>query len=312
MTRIEKTVFISYRHTNAPWALAIFKDLTQHGYDVFYDFNGIASGDFESVIVENIKARAHFILLLTPSALEHCGEPGDWLRREIETALKSQRNIIPLMLEGFDIGSPGIAKHLTGELTKLQKYNAMRVPVDFFDEAMTRLREKFLNVPLDAVLHPVSSTAQQAAKAERLAASGAPQVKETALSAQQWFEQGFNATDPDEKLRCYSEAIRLDPDFADAYANRGAARREKGDLDGALKDLDEAIRLNPDYTLMWGFRRRRWLAEDGVVEEFPPTRKQTWLHKNRTLAGVGIGVLLAIVILAGTVLYSQQAILWPF
>ena len=247
MARIEKTVFISYRHTNASWALAIYQNLTHNAYDVFYDFNGIASGDFESVILENIKARAHFILLLTPSALERCDEPGDWLRREIETALKSQRNIIPLMLEGFDHSSPGIAKHLTGELANLKRYNALRVPPDYFDDAMRRLREQFLNVPLDAVLHPASSTAQQAAKAQRVAASGAPQVKETALSAQQWFEQGFNATDPDEKLRCYSEAIRLDPDFADAYANRGAARRQKGDLDGALKDLDEAIRLNPDY-----------------------------------------------------------------
>ena len=76
MGRIEKTVFLSYRRTNAPWALAISQNLTHHGYDVFFDFNGIASGDFESVILENIRARAHFVVLLTPSALERCGEPG--------------------------------------------------------------------------------------------------------------------------------------------------------------------------------------------------------------------------------------------
>jgi hypothetical protein len=46
MPRIEKTVFISYRRTNFPWALAIFHELTSHGYDVFLDYNGIASGDF--------------------------------------------------------------------------------------------------------------------------------------------------------------------------------------------------------------------------------------------------------------------------
>jgi hypothetical protein len=33
MERIEKTVFLSYRRTNIPWALSIFKDLTQHGND---------------------------------------------------------------------------------------------------------------------------------------------------------------------------------------------------------------------------------------------------------------------------------------
>src|SRR5947199_10514598 len=106
MARIEKTVFISYRRTNVPWALAIFQNLTHHGYDVFFDFNGIASGDFEQVIIENIKARAHFLVLLTPSALERCGDSGDWLRREIETAFETRRNIVPLMLEGFDFATP--------------------------------------------------------------------------------------------------------------------------------------------------------------------------------------------------------------
>jgi hypothetical protein len=45
MERIENTVFLSYRHTNAPWALAIFQNLTDHGYDVFFDFSGVASGE---------------------------------------------------------------------------------------------------------------------------------------------------------------------------------------------------------------------------------------------------------------------------
>ena len=95
MYLVSKTVFVSYRRTNVPWALAISQNLTHHGCDVFFDFNGIASGDFEQVILGNIKARALFVVLLTPSALERCGEPTDWLRREIETALETKRNIVP-------------------------------------------------------------------------------------------------------------------------------------------------------------------------------------------------------------------------
>src|ERR1035438_910827 len=159
MERIEKTVFLSYRRTNVPWALAIFQNLTQYGYDVFFDYNGIASGDFERIILGNITARAHFLVLLTPSALERCSDPGDWLRRETETALDSQRNIVPLMLEGFDFGAPGIASGLTGTLAPLKHYNALRVPVEYFEEAMHRLRDKYLNVPLTAVLHPASPSA---------------------------------------------------------------------------------------------------------------------------------------------------------
>jgi len=40
--------------------------------------------------------------------VERCGDPADWLRREIETALATQRNTVPLMLEGFDFGTPKI------------------------------------------------------------------------------------------------------------------------------------------------------------------------------------------------------------
>ena len=79
MGRIEKTVFISYRHTNFWIALAIFQNLHANGYDVFFDYKSIPSGDFEQVIIENVKARAHFIVILTPSALDRCNEPGDWL-----------------------------------------------------------------------------------------------------------------------------------------------------------------------------------------------------------------------------------------
>src|ERR1039457_2148149 len=127
MGRVEKTVFISYRRsTTTPWALAIFHNLTSHGFDVFFDYNGIASGDFERVILGNIKARAHFLVLLTPSTLERCGDPSDWLRREIETALEVQRNIVPLMLEGFDFSTPEIASHLkVGTLADLRRYNAL-------------------------------------------------------------------------------------------------------------------------------------------------------------------------------------------
>jgi tetratricopeptide (TPR) repeat protein len=247
MGRLEKTVFISYRRTNFPWGLAIFQDLTYHGYDVFFDFTGIASGDFESVILENIKARAHFIVLLTPSALERCGDPGDWLRREIETALEVRRNIIPLMLENFDFGAPGIGNQLTGDLEALKGYNGLRVPPGYFAEAMGRLREKYLNVPLDAVLHPASLSAKRAAKEQQAVAATAPAVQEEELTAGEWFERGFNASDHDEELRCFSEAIRLKPDFAEAFYNRGLARQAKGDLEGELQDYNDAIRLKPDY-----------------------------------------------------------------
>lgn len=246
MTRVEKTVFLSYRRTNVPWALAIAQNLTHNGFDVFLDYQGIATGDFEQVILENIRARAHFLILLTPSALECCDQPGDWFRREIEEALETRRNVVPLMLEGFAFHTQTIASKLTGKLEVLKRYNGMTVPAEYFDAAMTKLRDKFLNVSLEAVLHPASELAQQAAKVQQAAAAAAPPVQQRELTAQEWFERGFNADDPDEAIRCYTAALQLQPDYAKAYNNRGVAHANKSDHNEAINDYTEALRLQPD------------------------------------------------------------------
>jgi tetratricopeptide (TPR) repeat protein len=257
MARIEKSVFLSYRRTNLPWALAIFQNLRQHGYDVFFDYNGIASGDFEQVIIGNIKASAHFIVVLTPSALERCDDPADWLRREIETALANQRNIVPLMLEGFDFGTPEIANQLTGKLAALKRYNGLKIPPEYFDEAMERLRNRYLNIPLTAVLHPTSFAAQKAAALQMAGADAAPAVEEKELTSQQWFERGTarrNKGDLDGAIKDYSEAIRLKPNAAAAFLGRGLARSIKGDSNGAITDYSEAIWLEPNFAFAFAGR----------------------------------------------------------
>jgi formylglycine-generating enzyme len=170
MARIEKTVFISYRRADRWAALAVFKDLTQHGYDVFIDYDGIASGDFERSIVDNLKARAHFLVLLSSTALEHCNDPGDWLHREILLAIETHRNIVPLLLDGFSFSSSTSRERLQGKLEPLSRYQSVSLHEEFFDAAMERLRSKFLMVSVDAVLHPASRRAQQVARGQQEAA----------------------------------------------------------------------------------------------------------------------------------------------
>ncbi|MDH4371753.1 MAG: tetratricopeptide repeat protein, partial [Nitrospira sp.] len=247
MTQVEKTVFISYRRINESWALAVYLNLTHSGFDVFIDYEGIASGDFERVILENIRARAHFLVLLTPAALDRCDEPNDWLRREIEEALEARRNVVPLMLEGFDFRTPTIASKLTGKLARVQRYNGMTIKsAEHFNAAMTKLRDKFLNVPLDAVLHPASASAQQAAKDQKIAIAAASPVPDSESSALLWFERGYKASDPDQQILYYTEALRLWPNSAVTHYMRGLARSNMGDHDGAITDCTEALRLKPE------------------------------------------------------------------
>src|SRR5262245_23235629 len=173
MSRIEKTVFISYRRSDVYTALAVYQDLKNHGYDVFFDYRSISSGDFEQIITSNIRARAHFLLMLTPTALDRCNEPGDWLRREIELAIDERRNLIPLLFKGFRFGTLSVSEKLTGKLKNLSRYNGLNVHEDYFDEAMDRLRIQYLNIPLYTVLHPVSTEVQKVVRAEQIAADKA-------------------------------------------------------------------------------------------------------------------------------------------
>jgi hypothetical protein len=207
--RVEKTVFISYRRTNFYIALAVYQDLTQHGYDVFFDYESIKSGDFEQIITQNIKGRAHFVILLTPSALERCNEPGDWLRREIELAIDEKRNIVPLMLEGFSFSSPSITKYLTGKLAALKKYNGLNVPADYFKAAMERLRNDFLSVPLDAVLHPISDKVQEVVRENQMAANTAPKIAPKELREQVLFEKGRPLLEENERILYEGSANHL-------------------------------------------------------------------------------------------------------
>jgi hypothetical protein len=94
-----RTVFISYRR-QLSWPLArlIYQDLTEHGFDAFIDVEILASGEFEWVILSQIQAREHFVVVLVPGSLDQIGEDGDWLRREVAHALAQDRNVVPVTL----------------------------------------------------------------------------------------------------------------------------------------------------------------------------------------------------------------------
>jgi tetratricopeptide (TPR) repeat protein len=248
--RIEKTVFISYRRTNFPWALNIYQDLTHHGYDVFFDYQSIDSGDFEKIILDNIRARAHFIVVLTPSALERCKEPDDWLRREIEKAIDEKRNIVPLMMEGFDFGSPQVTQALTGKLATLSSKNGLPIYAAYFFEGMEKLRNRYLNIALqDIHIRALTRDAKEFTETMKVAANRAPFIDTKELTAQEWFERGYKfqeAGNLEEAIRCYTEAIRLEPGFLEAYGNRGNMFMDQGDSDRAIADYNQVLLLNPN------------------------------------------------------------------
>ena len=102
-------------------------------------------------------------------------------------------------------------KYLPDELLSLKHYNALRVPIDYFDAAMDRLATEFLNVPIDTVLHPVPE--QHTTKVEQAIdkAKAVPQPTPEEMTAEEYFERAKRRyhIDYHGKIRDYSEAIRL-------------------------------------------------------------------------------------------------------
>src|SRR5438270_3166100 len=142
---MDSSVFISYRRDVSGYpARAVFQDHHYNGINAFLDIQSIDSGEFEGVILNQIAARPYFLVLLAPGSLERCDQPGDWLRREIESAMELKRIIIPLLTSSFDFNASYAKPYLTGGLAKLSTFNAVNVPLDYFDEAMNRLRTRFL------------------------------------------------------------------------------------------------------------------------------------------------------------------------
>jgi tetratricopeptide (TPR) repeat protein len=243
-----KTVFISYRRdVSAFIARAVFMDLRANGYDVFMDVESIDSGTFDTVILNQIAARAHFVLILTPGSVERCIETDDWLRREIETAIDLGRNIVPLLFNNFVF--KGAEQYLTGKLENLSRYNALNVPHDFFEAAMDKLHARYLKVPSKASLSPVPHAEQQVVEQKIEDAAANPLPTPTEIEAEEFVVDGFSKYKRGNykgAIEDYDQAIRLNPNYILAYNFRSAAHAATDNFEAAIQDCNAAIELKPN------------------------------------------------------------------
>ena len=102
LTMLDNGVFISYRRgTGSEVARKITEFLEGQGFDVFLDVDCLGAGHFDEQILREIESRRNFLLICSPGCLDRCVNEGDWVRRELEYAIRTGRHIVPVTMPQF-------------------------------------------------------------------------------------------------------------------------------------------------------------------------------------------------------------------
>ncbi|KAL3269166.1 hypothetical protein HHI36_008249 [Cryptolaemus montrouzieri] len=137
-------VFISYRRSNGSQLASLLKvHLQLRGFSIFIDVERLEAGKFDNNLLQSIQKAKHFLLVLTPSALDRCKgdcERKDWVHREIVAALQSQCNIIPITDNAFAWPEPD---ELPEDMRQVCHFNGVRWIHDYQDACVDKL-ERFM------------------------------------------------------------------------------------------------------------------------------------------------------------------------
>ena len=129
---MSEQIFISYRRDGGDiYAKAICDALKVRGYSVFYDFDSLQGGYFDSRIITAIEECNDFVLVLPQGSLDRCQNDDDWVRLEIRHALECGKNIIPVMLPGFSF-----PKNLPDDISAISRLNGIDFVMGYFDLAV--------------------------------------------------------------------------------------------------------------------------------------------------------------------------------
>lgn len=128
-------IFISYRRDAFESANLIAEKLRSAGYTVFFDVETLRSGKFNEQLLAEIGRCTDFIVVLPEGGLDRCADPEDWVRREVCCAMSHDKNVIPVMLAGFQWPKP-----MPEGMEELANYQAITASGhEYFDLAMKRL-----------------------------------------------------------------------------------------------------------------------------------------------------------------------------
>lgn len=135
-------IFISYKRKSLATANNLYYRLTTRGYSTFFDLDEMKKDNFDVQLLHYIENAKDVFVILEEGSLEACKTgkwEEDWFCKEIAYAIKTKRNIIPILLGGFSM--PNIDT-LPDELKELTKKNSPEFSFSYFEEYLNKLVEK--------------------------------------------------------------------------------------------------------------------------------------------------------------------------
>ena len=106
------------------------------GYNVFYDIESMHSGMFNNQIINAISECSDFLLILPPNALDRCINEDDWVRQELVFALKNNKTIIPVLMNGFEF-----PKTLPHDIDSIRNFEGVEYSNKYFDAFIHRVQK---------------------------------------------------------------------------------------------------------------------------------------------------------------------------
>jgi tetratricopeptide (TPR) repeat protein len=236
------TVYISYRpEQSLHIAQPLFNGLRSADFDVFMN---IEQG-VDDVNLNQIAARAHFIILLTPGAVVK-EDPHDRLAREFTHAVEHKRNIVLLLTRDMHLEDE--LSDTAGMLAHLPRVPQMRIQPKQIKQVIRVLQENHLTK--DPVGEIIPTPEDEVDKvAERIEQAREYTMQATIrLNTERMFFKAvvkIRQGDYDGALTDLDAVIADNPQNESAYLQRGRVLRKKGQTKAALKDYEQAARLSP-------------------------------------------------------------------
>jgi hypothetical protein len=133
-------VFLSYRRDGGETMAILLRDrLAAKGYKVFLDVENLNSGSFNKKLLGVIEGCTDVVVICSKGGLDRCINDGDWVRTEVAHAFAHDKNVVPILLRGFEW--PDV---LPDDIEALRMQNGINANSnEYFDAALDRLA-KFL------------------------------------------------------------------------------------------------------------------------------------------------------------------------